>query len=152
MLHNALGSNVPKVDKILGPRIFKAVSLAISDGFILSCHDCSEGGIAVALAEMCLAGEVGAEVDISRGPKSPDVRNDYEALFSESNSRFILEVKPKMQNKLEKLFSSYKIPFSIIGETVAREHLQIKNDKKDIVLDEAIKELKNFWKKAEIGW
>jgi phosphoribosylformylglycinamidine synthase len=56
---------------------------AIMQGVVQSCHDCSEGGLAVALVEMCIAGDVGAAVQFE---------ND---LFAESLSRFVVEVRPE---------------------------------------------------------
>ncbi|MFO0864931.1 MAG: AIR synthase-related protein [Gemmataceae bacterium] len=69
LVTGATGGAVPKVDVKLAPKIFAAVHQAISQGLIRSCHDLSEGGIAVALAEMAFAGEVGAT-----SPASPRCR------------------------------------------------------------------------------
>ncbi|MCK4294064.1 MAG: phosphoribosylformylglycinamidine synthase subunit PurL, partial [Planctomycetes bacterium] len=55
-INGELGANVPKLDLEMAPRIAKKISAAIAQGLIVSCHDCSEGGLAVALAEMAFAG------------------------------------------------------------------------------------------------
>ena len=57
--------NVPTVDKEIAPKIFRALHHAIKQGLILSCHDLSEGGLAVAAAEMAFAGGVGVELNLS---------------------------------------------------------------------------------------
>ncbi len=57
-----LGKNVPQVDTKLGTKIFTALSRAVQKGLVASMHDCSEGGLAVALAEMAFSGGLGIEV------------------------------------------------------------------------------------------
>ena len=61
---------------------------ALDQTLVLSCHDCSDGGLAVAVAEMCISGQVGAEIDLSAMNGLPLSRK----LYSESNSRWIVEV------------------------------------------------------------
>jgi phosphoribosylformylglycinamidine synthase II/phosphoribosylformylglycinamidine synthase I len=77
----------------------QAVHDAIQQGLIVSCHDVSEGGIAVALAEMCIASDLGAQVHHDRD-------NDNLWLFSESTTRFIVEVEPGQVAALESLLGS----------------------------------------------
>jgi phosphoribosylformylglycinamidine synthase len=87
-------SNVPNVDlEILGNGI-KGIVSSIGEGCIASCHDLSEGGLGVCLAEMCIGGNLGVEVDISKIGK---LRSDVK-LFSESDSRWIVEVKKGMED------------------------------------------------------
>lgn len=78
---------VPAVDVGRLKRLMDELLAAMSEGIVLSCHDCSDGGIAVAVAEMCISGYVGAEIDTS------GVGEDFRVnLYSESNSRWIVEV------------------------------------------------------------
>ena len=90
-LKGYLGASVPKVKGAKAKRTFKAVTKAIDSGFVKSCHDLSEGGLAVAAAEMAFAGGYGLEIDLSKVPGKELTRNDF-VLFSESNSRFLIEV------------------------------------------------------------
>ena len=78
---------VPAVDIPALKRISDELLSAMDEGIVLSCHDCSDGGIAVAVAEMCISGQVGAEIDMS-GIDMPLQR----ALYSESCTRWIAEV------------------------------------------------------------
>jgi phosphoribosylformylglycinamidine synthase len=96
-------SGEPDAEADLARETFRAVHRAIREGLVRSCHDLSEGGLAVALAEMCLAGGLGAEVSLrdvpTVGPGPGDGAGDPAAhdgvlLFSESPSRFVLEVRP----------------------------------------------------------
>ncbi len=76
---------------------YRKLHQAMHAGLVQACHDCSEGGLAVALAEMCLAGGVGAEVKLMSVPRDPywSYSADEAILFSESNGRFLIEVRPK---------------------------------------------------------
>ncbi len=90
------GGNVPQVDTESAPKIFAAVHRAISAGRVRACHDLSEGGLAAALAEMCFAGEFGARVSLKALSAVPGVPADpVRQLFSESNTRFVLEAAPE---------------------------------------------------------
>ncbi len=83
------GGIVPRPDLALAPRIFAKLHEVIRNGLVRSCHDLSEGGLAVALAEMALAGGVGADVVDWYNGSFPgcDV-----LLYSESTTRFVIEV------------------------------------------------------------
>lgn len=76
--------------------VLKAIEL----GLVESCHDCSDGGLAVAVAEMCIGGNVGF---VGTAPKelSPEIE-----LFSESNSRFVLEIKSDKESEWKELAGS----------------------------------------------
>ncbi len=89
-----LGANVPKVKGAKAKRTFKAVTKAIDSGLVKSCHDLSEGGLAVAAAEMAFAGGYGLDLDLSKVPGKELERNDF-VLFSESNSRFLIRSRRK---------------------------------------------------------
>ncbi len=105
----------------------RAVHHAIAGGMVQACHDCSEGGIAVALAEMCLAGRLGAQVDLSRVPidaRSDDPAfNDDVALYAESLTRFIVEVRPEDAAQFELLMAG--LPCAAIGAVSASDELAI---------------------------
>ena len=101
-LKGYLGASVPKVKGGKAKRTFKAVTKAIDLGLIKSCHDLSEGGLAVAAAEMAFAGGYGLEIDLGKVPRKELERNDF-VLFSESNSRFLLEVAENDRRKFEAL-------------------------------------------------
>ncbi len=141
--------NVPKVDAAAGKKIFEALSAATEQGLVRSCHDCSEGGIGVAIAEMCFAGGLGAEVDVAQIPSSDNLQRDDKLLFSESNSRFIVEILHEKQHQFEKTLSN--IPFSQIGKVTSRKRLVMTGLDKNTIIDEAIDDLKEAWKKP-LSW
>ncbi len=88
---DARGS-VPQVRFAYARRVLQAMARATAAGAVRACHDCSEGGIGVALAEMAFAGRLGAEIALTRVPTHPANLRDDVVLFSESNSRFLAEV------------------------------------------------------------
>ena len=90
-INGHLGANVPKVDIKTAAATAKKISAAISAGLVASCHDCSEGGLAVALAEMAFAGGLGIEADLRGLPVSDDCSRVDTQLFSESNADISLK-------------------------------------------------------------
>jgi phosphoribosylformylglycinamidine synthase len=116
-LRGITGGRVPRVDPDLGRTLFKAVHAAITRGLVRSCHDLSEGGLAVALAEMALAGGVGAEISLIDIPRAGDAGHDAVLLFSETPSRFVLEIRPA---DVEGLLASFEgLPIGRLGSVLA---------------------------------
>ncbi len=102
-LYKAVGNNVPRVYPQSAKKTFNALSKASEKGLVKAMHDCSDGGLAVALAEMAFSGGLGMEIFLSEVPyQSPDKRNDF-LLLSESNSRFVVEIEKAKQKEFEKL-------------------------------------------------
>src|SRR5262249_6195181 len=107
------GGAVPRVDLDLAPGIFAAVHSVIRKGLVRACHDPSEGGLAVALAEMAFAGGVGA--DITDLKSIGEGLMDAARLFSESPTRFVMEVRPDDGKALKEVFAG--LPLVKIGTT-----------------------------------
>jgi len=145
-VNNQLGANVPTVDLQVAPRIASKISEAINRGLVSSCHDCSEGGLAAALAEMAFAGGFGIEADLRGLPKSDDCRRIDAQLFSESNSRFIVEVEPANFDSFAKLMIN--LPFGQIGKVTAEKILSIKTDAGRQVIKIDLDTLKKSWQKT----
>jgi len=101
---------------------FRAVHQAIAAGLVPACHDCSEGGLGVALAEMCIAGRLGATVDLASVP-TLDTLTDTRLLFSESLARFIIEVRPDDAQAVEQILAG--APHAQIGRVSAQPTLLI---------------------------
>lgn len=114
------GVTPPALDFEVEKNTQAVVLECIRNGFVSACHDCSKGGLGVALAEMCVAGGRGATVDLRNLPR--DETRDDELLFSESNSRFLLATN-KPENVLNAL-RSRNIPAATLG-TVGGDSLDI---------------------------
>ena len=96
-LRDEIGATVPKIDTAKARALYTKLSDAIGHGFVASCHDCSDGGLGVALAESAFAGGFGMNLDLSAIP----VPNATIALFSESQSRFVVTVHPENVSAFE---------------------------------------------------
>ena len=140
---------MPKVDLETAPKIAAKICAAIADGLIVSCHDCSEGGLAVALAEMAFAGGLGIEADLRGLVKSDDCSRPDAQLFSESNSRYIVEVEPEKFDAFAKMMLN--LPFGQIGKVTEGKTLVIKTQDGKAVIEMDIESLKQTWQKP-LDW
>lgn len=131
-------AQVPQVDLSLAPRLFAAVHAAIQQGYVCACHDLSEGGLAVALAEMAFAGGVGADVHTLPGEADTAAR-----LFSESPSRFVVEVAPEHLEALRTVW--HDIPWTLLGTTVDQPRLRIADATGQWCIWAQLEELKQAW-------
>jgi phosphoribosylformylglycinamidine synthase II len=148
-IHGQPGANVPKADLETAPKIAKRVGDAIARGLVVSCHDCSEGGLAVALAEMAFAGGLGIEADLRGLAKSADCSRIDMQLFSESNSRYIVEVEQGNYDAFVKLMLN--LPFGQIGKVTEEKTLIIKSEDGKKVIEADIDSLKQAWQKP-LDW
>jgi phosphoribosylformylglycinamidine synthase len=153
------GGSVPHVDPARAKRTFAAIHQAIGQGLVRACHDPSEGGLAVALAEMALAGGLGARIRLADAPH--DGLQDLSGtawnavlLFAESASRFVIEVASQQRSALEAIFRQHDVPLGHIGEVTSSDRLQIawalRGDDPaptDLLIDLPIDEMKEAWQK-----
>ncbi len=148
-IHGYKGNNVPKVDAVLGKNVMHVVSQATSQRIIRSCHDCSEGGLAVAAAEMAFAGGYGMSLNLSGVVTEGPVHRNDTILFSESNSRFIVEVRPEHQKQFEPLMKD--IPCGLLGKVTSEPLLKIYGLTNKLIVSENIYDLKDAWQ-APLRW
>ncbi|MHC4840274.1 MAG: phosphoribosylformylglycinamidine synthase subunit PurL [Planctomycetota bacterium] len=134
--------NPPKVDPDAALKSYRALNAAQKSGLIEAAHDCSEGGIAVAVAEMCISGRVGATVNLSAS-LTDDGADDATLLFSESNSRIVLEVSPANVEGLKMVFDG--LPLFEIGE-VGGDLLTINGMEGSSLISSAVSELVTSWR------
>jgi len=137
------GGFVPKSDISLLQKCMKGILSCIDKKLIASCHDVSEGGIGVCIAEMAIGGDIGAVVDLSKISK--DLRSDFK-IFSESNTRWIIEVKKELQSEFEKTLNNNKTPFILIGKTT--ENNVVISDNQNSVIDVSVSKLRHLWNNA----
>ena len=107
-LHDALGANVPQ-RHLDGLSVAKAMYAAISGGHVRACHDASEGGLAVAIAEMAHAGGFGVDIDLAAVPFEGEGRTDASLLFSETMTRYLVEVRPDQVEAFEAALSGFPV-------------------------------------------
>ena len=144
------GGTVPRWNGADARATFAALHRAIRGGWVRSCHDLSEGGLAVAAAEMAFAGEVGAEIDLSAAPCELDAtvsptQRDAVLAYAESNTRFLVEVSP--ENESAFLNAMGGAPCAKIGQTVAEPRLVVRSaaDRESALIEHDLKSLKSAW-------
>jgi len=112
-VHGLIGGPLT-MDLGLEARLHRAVLALIRQDVATACHDCSDGGLAVALAEMCLAGNKGlAAADAVIG------RRLDATLFGEAQSRIVVAIRPDRRGALEQIARAGDVPFARIGRVVA---------------------------------
>jgi phosphoribosylformylglycinamidine (FGAM) synthase-like enzyme len=138
-----VGRNVPQVHKAQAKKTFRAITKAIDLGLVKACHDLSEGGLAVAAAEMTLAGGYGLELDLTKVPRKKVDRDDS-VLFSESNSRFLVEIPQKAHAEFEAVMKG-KV-FAEIGKVASHSKLTISGWNGETKIDATSSDLRRSWK------
>lgn len=116
------GGQVPTVEPEHAKRLFAILHQAIDAKTVRACHDLSEGGLCVALAEMAFAGGFGAQIALDDIPISGTL-DVAERLFSESNTRFLCEVAPPDCEEFERLLAT--LPFGKLGEVTKEPKVEI---------------------------
>jgi phosphoribosylformylglycinamidine synthase len=140
-----IGNRVPRVDAEKSLKRYRAYHEAVKRGFVASCHDLSDGGLVVALAETAFAGGLGLSIDLGRvlfSGVSCD-RRDEVLLFSETASRHLVTVSPEDREKFEEVMTGNC--FSSIGMVVEEKILTVTGIDGTVVLQGDIEELKEAW-------
>jgi phosphoribosylformylglycinamidine synthase len=140
-----IGKSVPKVRSSHARKTFRAVTRAIDLGLVKACHDLSEGGLAVAATEMAFAGGYGIELHLQKVPTRNADRNDFVS-FSESNSRFLVEVSQEAKEEFEALMKG-KV-YAEIGKVTKIPRLCIYGLKGKAVVNAAVSDLLASWKRT----
>ncbi len=136
------GGAVPRVDLERAPTVFAAVHEAIRGGLVRSCHDLSEGGLAVGLAEMAFAGGWGVNVSL----EAFGTMDDAVVLFSESCTRFLFEVPESDADQFAELIEKGTERRAIrLGKVTDSDRMRVTNLDGRVLVDEAIGDLKECW-------
>lgn len=147
-LQGAIGNKVPHVDTAKAYRRYQAYHRAVMAGTVASCHDLSDGGLAVAAAESAFAGGFGMSLDLSRvlwkGDQS--AKSDVALLFSESASRHLVTVHPEQRDRFETIMSGNC--FASIGVVTEEPALTISGLSGADVVSAGLDELKEAWQKT----
>ena len=156
-LYGKIGKSVPEVDLPIAAQIFDRLHEAIQAGHVVSCHDLSDGGLGAALAEMCFAGGIGCEVDLAdvlTDPPTIDITDhdlfglgliDPMILYSETPSRFLVEVAPTMKDDFFRTMGD--LPVSVIGTLTNSDRLIIRDVVRTEYINEPLTDLKEAWQK-----
>ena len=137
------GARLPRIDFARERAVQEAVLRAAEQGLLQSAHDCSDGGLAVALAESCFSSlgraPLGAEVELGGAGLSVAAH-----LFSETPSRVVVSFEDAHRARLEQLSAEEGAPFRVIGR-VAAGHLRINVNGVEAV-SHPVAELESLWR------
>ncbi|NTU59585.1 MAG: phosphoribosylformylglycinamidine synthase, partial [Deltaproteobacteria bacterium] len=137
-----VGNSVPRVRPEEALLLYRALEEAVQGGLVASCHDCSDGGLAVAAAETAFAGGFGLEADLGSAPLEEITRDD-ELLFSESQSRFVVTVRPDRAAAFEEAFRGR--PVARVGRVTAEPVLVLRGLGGAEVVRSGLPALKGAW-------
>ena len=137
------GGTVPTVDATMAMRSYFAIHEAIKSNVVASCHDLSEGGLAVSLAEMAFAGELGVSIDLTNMRQASFVDSEV-ALFSESNSRLLCEIPATLTKQFETAMLG--IPCFRLGEVATHDRVVVQCNQM-VLIDKPWRELRETWLK-----
>ncbi len=139
-----IGNRVPRVNAEGARSLYKKLFEAIQRGLIRSCHDCSDGGLGVALAETAFAGGLGMEIYLNKVPHSGLNRNDL-LLFSESQSRFVVTLDPSKKKGFEGLLGD--TIYGEMGVVLESECFRVIGLDGKKIIEANIDGLKEAWQK-----
>lgn len=141
---------VPRVDLSVGPLTAAAVASLIADRLVASAHDCSEGGLLVAAAEMAFAGRVGLDLDLTNQPAQVEL--DLTAkCFAETPSRYLLEVAPAHLDAVIKSLRDAGQAFGQVGTFADHPNLTLRTAAQGQVFTASLDDLRNTWLKP-LDW
>jgi phosphoribosylformylglycinamidine synthase II len=144
-VHGYVGNRVPMVNSKKGKKLMDTLSTAMEKNLVKACHDLSEGGIGVAAAEMAFAGGLGMVIHLEQVPLGENINREDYILFSESNTRFMVEIAPEDKQQFESIMAG--IDFAAIGKVTGKERLEIYGLNGEMVLSAPIAELKEAWQR-----
>ena len=136
---------VPQVDALSARRRYHTLHQAMRQGLVSACHDLSDGGLGVALAEMAVAGRLGAEMELEAVPVCPEDLLPEEILYSESASRLFVTVPEARIPAFEALFAGQT--FARLGRTTAAQRLVLRQGGK-LYLDLDMERMVAAWKET----
>jgi phosphoribosylformylglycinamidine synthase II len=144
-MHGSIGNQVPRVRADEAKKLYKKLHTAMMEGTVASCHDCSDGGIGVALAESAFAGGFGMEVDLRKVPAEGIERDDY-LLFSESQSRFVVTIHPDKKDTFLSIMKG--ITLGEIGKVTKGNDFIVTGLKGKTIIQADIYKLKAAWQRT----
>ncbi len=140
-VHKFVGGKCPRVDFEDSKKHMKSVLDIIDKNLIKSAHDCSKGGLAVAVSEICMTNQIGCRVSLD---KVPGEKLDVDRiLFSESHSRYLLSFDKKNISMIEDILKKNKVSFEQIGQFGGGQ-IQFENASK-LIIDLDLKKAHESW-------
>ncbi|MBB6428551.1 phosphoribosylformylglycinamidine synthase subunit PurS [Algisphaera agarilytica] len=143
---------IPRVDLEAGPKHAAAVAALIDQRLVASAHDCSEGGLLPAAAEMAFAGRIGLDLDLTNLPAASGTELDLTAkCFAETPSRYLLEIEPGKLDAAIKSLRDAGIPFAQVGTFTNHDDLTLRTADQGQLFAASLDELREAWLKP-LDW
>jgi len=130
-IHRFIGGVCPRVDFTDSKINMLAVLSLIKNKLVKSVHDCSKGGLSIALSELSIFGNIGCSIDIEKIPCEEKLSSE-KILFSESHSRYLLVIDKKNIKEVNHILSKKKITFAVLGK-FSGDQINIKHKSKNLV-------------------
>ena len=143
-----IGGSVPGIDTSRNLAMYRALTHAMSDSLVASAHDCSDGGLAVALAECCFGSDSGASIELNPILSDPKALDKWGALFGESLGRIIVSVKQENREAFESVMRGNACHYIGTVEEGDEISFSIRGEK---VLVASMNDLRTTWKHALDG-
>ena len=139
-----IGLHVPELKPESSMKLYRALSRAIQEGLVASCHGIYRGGLGVHLALVSMGGGLGMDIDLSAVPRN-DVEQDHVILYSETPGRFIVTINPEHQEAFEALFKAFA--HACVGKVSNGTDLVVNGLKGRASISVPVSDLKAAWKK-----
>jgi len=120
-IHNFVGGKCPIVDFKISKANMNSVLELIKKNLVIAAHDCSKGGLACAISELCMQTKIGCSVSLDKVPS--EKLSEDRLLFSESHSRYLLVVKQKNLKQIQSFLGRKTISYNVIGKFIGDQIL-----------------------------
>ena len=138
---SGIGGQVPEIDAERNLAMYRALTAAMSEGLVASAHDCSDGGLAAAVAECCFGSDSGATIDLT--PSMSGDIDSWGALFGESLGRIVVSVESKHCDAFEAAMGSHAC--HALGTVEEGDKITFKNGD-EAILSASMAALRTAWK------
>ena len=145
---SGIGGRVPQINTSRNLSLYHSLTKAMSNELVSSAHDCSDAGLAAAVAECCFGCDSGTDLDISDIFHADINLNDWGALFGESLGRILVSVKPENSENFEASMEGHECNY--LGKVNSGDNITISNQGIPILIA-SMSELRDSWKNTLNG-
>ena len=145
---SGIGGRVPEIDTTRNLALYRALTGAMQKELVASAHDCSDGGLAVAISECCFGSDSGARVDISPIMYDCNQIEPWGAMFGESLGRILVSVKPENSEAFENLMTEHACYF--LGVVEEGDTISVNNGDTTLI-STSMSSLRKAWKETLDG-
>jgi phosphoribosylformylglycinamidine synthase len=145
---SGIGGQVPQIDTGRNLSLYRSLTDSMSKGLVSSAHDCSDAGLAAAVAECCFGCDSGANLDLSTLFSPTNDLDSWGALFGESLGRILVSVSPENAQRFEESMNGHEC--NLLGIVNSNDNIIFTNGDEKI-LSASMSKLRNSWKGTLYG-